>query len=580
MSECFGGDTCTYGSYEEPWEPWGGAGGYDPEPDPWDDDDGGGGGGGGGNSDPTPDPDPVVIDPHTVQDGLATLAQVVTALKQVLAIGLNTVQAAKITSMISKINDAITAINAIDQITDHTVLSDIIKEGLGIAASLLVGYVFTVAGAPIVIGVLAGAAVGAITEEYLLDSLENLYYEFEAIEPPNWDDEIFCRIAKFCDYQIPPIVLDLDGDGIELLSKKESSARLDIDNDGFYERISWVKGDDALLYIDHNNNGIIDENNEFSFARFAGPGAGDLEGLRTFDLNQDNVLDSKDEIFSKAGIWQDINENAVQEPGEMKSLTEAKISSISLLGDNAMQAINDSVIANNMTYTVKEDNGEQVTKVAGDVLFYGNLLSGIKKHMLDDVNYVIEVEKNDKIILDLSHDNIDKNVTVGSDDYAGFKSFSRVITGSGDDVITVNTAENIQIKTGSGNDTVHGGDGNDQIRGNKGKDNLFGGNGDDYIIGGKGNDTIVGGFGNDTLKGGKGKDTFVVGQDHDTVLDFDAGKDTIRIDGLDGLNINDLISELEITSQGVKLNFSDNDSLHLIGISAEELYVDDFVLVE
>jgi serralysin len=200
--------------------------------------------------------------------------------------------------------------------------------------------------------------------------------------------------------------------------------------------------------------------------------------------------------------------------------------------------------------------------------------------MLDDVNYVIEVEKSGKTILDLSHNAIDRNVTVGSDEYAGIKSFSRVITGAGDDVITVNTAENIQIKTGPGNDTVHGGDGNDQIRGGKGKDNLFGGNGDDFIIGGKGKDTIAGGLGNDTLKGGGGKDIFVVGQGHDTVLDFDSGKDTIRIDGIDGLNINDLVSELEITSQGVKLNFSDSDSLHLIGISAEELYVDDFVLVE
>ncbi len=109
----------------------------------------------------------------------------------------------------------------------------------------------------------------------------------------------------YCELVIPPIVLDMDGDGVELLSKKESNARMDIDADGYYERISWVKGDDALLYIDHNGSGTIDHNNEFSFASFAGRGASDLEGLRTFDINKDNIFDSNDKDFSQAGIWQD-----------------------------------------------------------------------------------------------------------------------------------------------------------------------------------------------------------------------------------------------------------------------------------
>jgi len=51
-----------------------------------------------------------------------------------------------------------------------------------------------------------------------------------------------------------PLVIDLDGDGIELKSLQDSNVRFDLDGDGFAERTGWVGPDDGLLAVDSNGN--------------------------------------------------------------------------------------------------------------------------------------------------------------------------------------------------------------------------------------------------------------------------------------------------------------------------------------
>jgi hypothetical protein len=53
-----------------------------------------------------------------------------------------------------------------------------------------------------------------------------------------------------------PLVLDLDGDGVELRSL--SGAYFDMDLDGFAERTGWVSADDGMLALDRDGNGTID----------------------------------------------------------------------------------------------------------------------------------------------------------------------------------------------------------------------------------------------------------------------------------------------------------------------------------
>ncbi|PXY95126.1 hypothetical protein DKK76_06990, partial [Frischella perrara] len=54
-----------------------------------------------------------------------------------------------------------------------------------------------------------------------------------------------------------PIILDLDRDGIETISKN-NNIHFDLNANQFAENTGWVGSDDGLLVLDLNNNGIID----------------------------------------------------------------------------------------------------------------------------------------------------------------------------------------------------------------------------------------------------------------------------------------------------------------------------------
>ena len=58
-----------------------------------------------------------------------------------------------------------------------------------------------------------------------------------------------------------PLVVDLDGDGIETLGT-DAGVYFDHANDGFAENTGWVGKDDGLLVRDINNNGKIDDGTE------------------------------------------------------------------------------------------------------------------------------------------------------------------------------------------------------------------------------------------------------------------------------------------------------------------------------
>ncbi|MFA5453970.1 MAG: hypothetical protein WC272_01475 [Sulfurimonas sp.] len=63
--------------------------------------------------------------------------------------------------------------------------------------------------------------------------------------------------------RIDPLVFDIDGDGIETIQIDINSPILfDHDGDGVKTATGWVKSDDALLVLDRNANGTIDNGSE------------------------------------------------------------------------------------------------------------------------------------------------------------------------------------------------------------------------------------------------------------------------------------------------------------------------------
>ena len=68
-----------------------------------------------------------------------------------------------------------------------------------------------------------------------------------------------------------PLVLDLNGNGVQLIDQQDSHAFFDIDDDGFAEKAGWVKAEDGILARDLNGNGTIDDVNEI-FGTLTTPG--------------------------------------------------------------------------------------------------------------------------------------------------------------------------------------------------------------------------------------------------------------------------------------------------------------------
>jgi Ca2+-binding RTX toxin-like protein len=137
-------------------------------------------------------------------------------------------------------------------------------------------------------------------------------------------------IEGVTDDNISPIVLDLDGDGAELISLVASTARFDMNNDGVRDLTGWASADDGILAIDLNGNGLIDDGNEIAFQPKLDGAVSDLEGLRLYDSNGDNFITAADEQFANFRVWQDLNQDGVSDSGELRTLAEAGIASLSL----------------------------------------------------------------------------------------------------------------------------------------------------------------------------------------------------------------------------------------------------------
>ena len=120
-----------------------------------------------------------------------------------------------------------------------------------------------------------------------------------------------------------PLVLDLDGDGIETISVDEG-VEFDILDTGDAVKTGWISGNDALLAIDNNGNGKIDKRAEL----FGGDIGGGFAKLSNLDSNDDGVVDANDVGFNALLVWQDANENGITDDGELVSLESTGITSL------------------------------------------------------------------------------------------------------------------------------------------------------------------------------------------------------------------------------------------------------------
>jgi hypothetical protein len=135
---------------------------------------------------------------------------------------------------------------------------------------------------------------------------------------PPWAQDIPEAIGEGSELKCP-LVLDLDGDGIELTALNGSNAVYwDIDQDGMAEATGWAGPDDGFLAMDRNGDGIIADQTELF-------GEQDIEGfqaLALLDTNGDDVIDTSDADFSNLLIWVDANTDGYSQDGELHTLAD------------------------------------------------------------------------------------------------------------------------------------------------------------------------------------------------------------------------------------------------------------------
>ncbi|MBO9403220.1 hypothetical protein [Shimia sp. R9_3] len=315
-----------------------------------------------------------------------------------------------------------------------------------------------------------------------------------------------------------PIILDLDGDGVEIAFGTQ--VYFDIDEDGYLEQTSWASADDGFLVIDLNadgsrgaGDGVIDKAVEMIWGDWLGTvNSTDLQVLSVLEQlndwgNGDGVLNAQDTMWSELRIWQDLDQDAVTDDGELKTLGAWGITEVALSYDDGSD-FNEhdddiSVFGNTLfglsSYT---RNGEVVEGGVGDVALT-NSTEGWKRVEttvgFDVVGQASNAEVRRYVELEKSPS---ANITTSGNTYDGVYGDAR-----NNSINSASTSVSVLLSGAAGNDSLTGGAEGDIILGGEGVDSLIGGAGDDLLdAGGGGEDWqhLQGQAGNDIYSYGTG----------------------------------------------------------------------------
>ncbi|MFD1298778.1 calcium-binding protein, partial [Lysobacter gummosus] len=180
-----------------------------------------------------------------------------------------------------------------------------------------------------------------------------------------------------------PLVLDLDGDGIETVGSDTGEVVFDHDGDGIRNGSGWLKPDDGFLVWDRNGNGVIDHGGEL-FGDMT-PGSeivGDpqtlpadsperirsagLRALSRLDSNGDDVFDANDTEFANLRVWRDLNQDGKSSANELFTLSQLNVASINLnpTSTTNVDLGNGNIIDTTSSFTRTDGS----TGVTGDLL--------------------------------------------------------------------------------------------------------------------------------------------------------------------------------------------------------------------
>jgi hypothetical protein len=151
-------------------------------------------------------------------------------------------------------------------------------------------------------------------------------------------------LAALASILADPLVLDLEGNGIQL-SSPEEGVRFDLTGAG-PGQVAWVKGKgNALLALDRDGNGRIDHGGELFSDTFTLRGERASDGFSALALldraenggNADGRVDAGDRLYRELRLWTDANGDGVSQPGELRTLRGAGVKALELRYENTRE---------------------------------------------------------------------------------------------------------------------------------------------------------------------------------------------------------------------------------------------------
>ncbi len=213
-------------------------------------------------------------------------------------------------------------------------------------------------------------------------------------------------------YHYTPVVLDLDGDGIELLDLS-AGVQFDWNLDGESEATGWVGADDGILVYDYNHDSVVSYANELSLIEYNPGATTDLEGLQAFDTNQNGQFDAGDEEWQSFGVWQDKNSNGQTDEGEFTSLDEMQMSSVDLQSDEKYHQEDGNIVYGETT--CQKEDGSVI--VVADVGLNGETieLEPVEEPLLESLPTDIEETEEQESVVE-NTESAPEATTVASED--------------------------------------------------------------------------------------------------------------------------------------------------------------------
>ena len=148
-----------------------------------------------------------------------------------------------------------------------------------------------------------------------------------------------------------PLVIDFSNketSSNEGLVNADNGVYFDLDNNGFAEKTAWIDNGKGFLAYDRNGNGVIDNGSElFGDNVIMSNGeksAHGFEALADLDSNNDGIIDKKDAEFNNLLVWQETQRNGKTDSGELKTLEQLGIESISLTTENKNHTTESGII--------------------------------------------------------------------------------------------------------------------------------------------------------------------------------------------------------------------------------------------